>query len=491
MLIRNLHSLENPNGLIHVYVDNNGIKQVFKADDELPFSLEGLKEFDAEGKYTILPGMLDSHVHGQGGPDFADVGKNPDDLDRIMRALGETGLSYAMATLVSLELNTLKQSLQAIDSYIEAQMTNPTSGATQIVGVHLEGPFIAKNCRGAHAESALQDNITMEKFKDIISAAPHVKEWKMTLAPDLPGVIEFIQQAAHDQALKEKGITVHASIGHTNPNESDITAAVGAGAKAFTHLGNACMETCCRLETQLNESDATSHLVKWVLANPEKCPPGVELIVDRVHLSKSFVVMIENKVADKIQLVTDALGPSGLPDGSYMLGELPIVKEENNFYLEDGKDSGRIKMKEGTLPNGEKGPVKSLAGSAAPLSFCIENYIEWVNQPEDTVQDRMHMIRKVAVENPKVSSLSENAIANLPEDKNFAIFNNETNQLAISLCHGFLRVHQPAIKLNKIKDTSHAEHIDRFGLRAGNVSSAASTSENEEQIKKTLPSKNV
>src|SRR5579862_2774255 len=241
MLIRNVYVYEQNQShrqLKHVHVTKDGQFEVLNYEQDLStYQKKVSQHFDAKEKYTIMPGLLDSHVHGYGGEDFADVGINSNALATIMQALGDTGLSYAMATLVSLKLPTLKKALSTIDAYVQEQEKNPTQGAAKIVGVHLEGPFIAKNCKGAHAEDALQASIDIEKFIDIISAAPNVKEWKITLAPDLPGAEQFIKEV---KTLENKGISVKVFIGHTNPEDkTSIDRAVEAGAVGFTHLGNA------------------------------------------------------------------------------------------------------------------------------------------------------------------------------------------------------------------------------------------------------------
>lgn len=423
MLIKNIRIYNNDK--------ESSLKDVLIQDGKISIvdvnALHENESWDAQGEYNLMPGLLDAHVHGYGGADFADVGKHPETLPKITAALGQTGLSYAMATLVSLELPTLKIALTSINKYIEQQLKDPTPGVTQIVGVHLEGPFIDKDCKGAHDSAALQENLSLAKFEEIISAAPAIKEWKITVAPDLPGVQEFILQV---KSLEKKGISVKVFLGHTKANKEQLTKAIKAGAAGFTHLGNACKESCHRETHTLEIKDAKSTLVQWVLENPESCPPGVELIVDGNHLSESFVKLIHKKVGSKILLVTDALGPSGLADGQYTLGKLKIVKEGNAFYL--AADIA--------------GTEKKLAGSGAQLKDCIHKYIKWTNT-SDKNEDLMVSIYNVAIKNPRIASLSPGAIQQLPDYKNFSVF-NATGQLVLSLCNGKLITHSKELKLN-------------------------------------------
>ncbi len=415
----------------NIRIYNNGqdspLKDVLIQDGKISIVdinvLHENESWDAQGEYTLMPGLLDAHVHGYGGADFADVGEQPESLSQITAALGQTGLSYAMATLVSLKLATLKKTLTSINKYVEQQLVDPTPGVTQIVGVHLEGPFIDKDCKGAHDSAALQDSLSLAKFEEIISAAPAIKEWKITVAPDLPGVQEFILQV---KSLEKKGISVKVFLGHTKANKEQLTQAIKAGAVGFTHLGNACKESCHRETHSLEIKDAKSNLVQWVLENPDSCPPGVELIVDGNHLSESFVQLIHRTVGNKVLLVTDALGPSGLDDGQYTLGKLKIYKEGKAFYLADDF----------------AGAEKKLAGSAAQLKDCIHNYLKWTNTSE-----HMATIYDVAIKNPRIASLSSSAIQQLPDNKNFSVFNS-TGQLVLSLCNGKLRSHSKEFKKN-------------------------------------------
>ncbi|WP_133135807.1 N-acetylglucosamine-6-phosphate deacetylase [Legionella rowbothamii] len=439
MLIKNIY-VYNPVGikeLKHVLITNRGEQIVFNLDTDLT-QLQDADIIDAKGGYFLMPGMLDSHVHGQGGIDFADLADEGDDerVEHIVKALGATGLAYALATFVSMPIAPLKKALIKINKFIQKQEQNPIPGWTQILGVHLEGPFISKHCKGAHAEEALQESISISKFRDIIGVAPNIKHWKITIAPDLLGAEEFIKQS---KELEQEGIFVKVFIGHCNPESMDaIERAIDAGACGFTHLGNACQESCSRDIRELSIHDVKSHLVQWVLNNPERCPPGVELITDGVHLSASFISLIHNTIKNKIILVTDALGPTGCKNGLYKLGTLDICQEKSSFYLTNG--TGDFLMKEGILPTGEKGLVKILAGSAASLSRCVQKYFEAM--PLAIVEQKMDFLHAALITNPRMASLSNEAIKNLSNTNNFSIFNDK-GQLILSSCYGQVIEHQP------------------------------------------------
>lgn len=188
--------------------------------------------------------------------------------------------------------------------------------------------------------------------------------------------------------------------------------------------------------------------MKWVLTHPDRCPPGVELIVDGIHVSQSFVQLIKETIDNKIMLVTDALGPAGLNNGLFKLGTLPVCLEDNAFYLAD--KNGAIIMKEVKLPDGEIEKVKALAGSAASLSHCMHTYSSWTKQLNHN-NDEKHIdsLYKAIIKNPRVSSLSKHAIEKLPDDNNYIVIDNE-GTLMLSMCHGVLNQHQPMKSVNHL-----------------------------------------
>ena len=212
------------------------------------------KNFDAQGA-LLLPGLMDTHIHGCDGADFAD-GKMSS-LEKITTHLGKAGVAYCYATFVSLPLSELKYALSVLDSYILRQQSE-LPGRAQIVGVHLEGPYISAACCGAHSKKALLDKIDMQEFAEIIAVAPHITEWKMTLAPDVQGAVEFIRQMSKGILVAGRHIRVSIYLGHSNASPELIEAALAAGAVGFTHLGNANNEKMHRSQNAINLYKLTS-----------------------------------------------------------------------------------------------------------------------------------------------------------------------------------------------------------------------------------------
>ncbi|MDP3268128.1 MAG: N-acetylglucosamine-6-phosphate deacetylase [Legionella sp.] len=428
MLIKNmLIYSENSPTISHVHIDEFN-KWTFINEND--FEAYDDEVIDAQGHYTLMPGMLDAHIHGHGGFDFSDSTVNELQIKSICSSLGKTGLSYAMATLISLSLDELRERLKTLNNYILKQNSQPQKGLTQIVGVHLEGPFIAQECKGAHDGHVLQEKINLACFKEIICVAPAIKEWKITLDPSLPGAIEFINDV---KKLEVDGVFVKVFLGHCNPPQHIISAAINAGAVGFTHLGNACKEGCSRKTDLSHRNEVQSHLVQWVLEHTD-LDYGIELIVDGVHLSESFVRLIHAAADEKIMLITDALGPSGLKDGPFKLGSLGIRKEHNNFYLVDENDSFILKKS-------SSGLEKTLAGSAASLSFCAQKYTQWIKPVLKAHSSINACLYNALIKNPRITSLSKAAIAQLPDEQNFVVLNDH-GELVLSMCQGLMVNHR-------------------------------------------------
>ncbi|RUR16793.1 hypothetical protein [Legionella septentrionalis] len=380
---------------------------------------------DAKGKYALMPGMMDAHIHGYNGSDFADG----DNIKTITRGLGEAGVSYCVATLVSLSFEKLKIALTAIDQYIAEQNKTPTAGAAIIVGVHLEGPFISKECKGAHDAQVLQEEINVEAFSKIVRLAPHVQNWKITLAPELKGAIEFIKQT-RNFTVDNRQVFVHVFIGHSNAAEKCIEQALAAGAIGFTHLGNANQEQAAR-NNNFEPQQSTSNVVRWVMKNAQKSEFFAELICDEQHLSATFVSTLSNLLPNRIMVITDALGPTGLCDGEYKLGELPILKQKSKFVL--------------------KSDPNKLAGSATTLPQIVQTYCKnFMHLPAFSLWEK---IFHAAVICPRKASLG--TAESLHEEQHFTIFDEKGN-LVLSACNGKLYKFSPF--------STHENKLELLGL---------------------------
>lgn len=388
MLVRN----------VWVYKDGN---LVLDSEFELPGDMT-VESVDFLGQAIVLPGLYDSHIHGVGGHDFSEG--TIDAYRSITDTLGACGVAYCAATFVSMDIAALKHALKTLDEFIQQPVRK---GAAQIIAVHLEGPFITHECKGAHDPAVLQDKISQEIVFDIIKEAPHVPDWKITLAPELPGALEFMNQIKDRQ-------DIHIFVGHCNSATAILEQASECGIAGFTHLGNANAELVQRLGSSIAQtSDARSNVVRFALEHKFL----VELIVDGQHLSSEFVAFVHSKLSDRIILVSDALSPANMLDGEYQLGTLTVLKQGARIVLKD---------------NPEK-----LAGSAACLPDLIPHFIAMLQKAGIDEQQLLTSLYHATVTNPRSSSSS----ATFANEDNYVILNKNTGQLIMSHNHGLNRHH--------------------------------------------------
>jgi N-acetylglucosamine-6-phosphate deacetylase len=245
--------------------------------------------------------LFDFQVNGFGGVDFQRDGLSMEDLRRATSALSRHGVRAIFATLVTASIDRLCRRFEGL----ERARAGDSEVARMIAGYHLEGPWISPlpGFRGAHAPDPIHAP-SMAEFARLQSAAGG-RIRLVTLAPEWPGSPEFIAEVVRQG--------VHVSLGHTNASESEIGAAVAAGARFATHLGNGTPETLPRhdnvVQRLLSRDDLTA------------C-----LIPDGIHLPP-FVLrnFFRAKPPGRVLFTTDAMAGAGAPPGDYTLGELTIT----------------------------------------------------------------------------------------------------------------------------------------------------------------------
>lgn len=250
----------------------------------------------------LTPGFIDIHGHGGAGHAFDD-GEAAIRQARDMHQMH--GTTRAVVSLVTADLDTLMRRTAAV----AACMTD----RTDILGVHLEGPFLDRGHKGAHEESLLRDPAEGAIARVIAEAGGVVRQ--ITMAPELPGAIEAIRElVAHDIAV---------AVGHTNADADTTRDACDAGATIITHAFNAMPGIHHR---------APGPVVAAV-ADPRVY---LELIADGVHVDLDLIRMIFASAPGRVVLVTDAMAAAGSGDGSYVLGNLAVTVTDGVARLDDG-----------------------------------------------------------------------------------------------------------------------------------------------------------
>jgi len=249
------------------------------------------RTFDADGRMA-LPGFVDIHCHGADGCDFTDA--TPEAVERIARAKLADGVTTLLATTLTLPEERLASALRAVAAYRAKQPF------ARIPGVHLEGPFIHPDCTGAQNPAFVRAPDAEEVFR-LHGIAPVAL---VTCAVEVDGALDLVRR------LTAAGIVV--SCGHSAATFAQFRAAREAGARHLTHF--------CNQMSKLHHRE-----VGLVGAGFLDDDVLVELICDRVHLCGEMIALaFKVKPRERIALVTDSISATGLGDGEFELGGLPV-----------------------------------------------------------------------------------------------------------------------------------------------------------------------
>lgn len=336
-----------------IYITNGTIITPFRilkdrvllVKDGKIFSIENKSEnvprnmqiINANGNY-IAPGFIDLHVHGGGGADFMDA--SYDAIKRIADTHCRYGTTSFLATTMTMSRKKILDSLKSVKEAYKIK-----TGSAQILGIHLEGPYINEKMKGAQNKAYIKSP-SVEEFKEYINASGNLIKI-VSLAPELPGALEFINW------LKMQYIIV--SAGHTSATYEQMKSGIDTGLKYVTHTFNAM--------TGLHHREPG--VVGAALTSPELI---IELIADGIHLHPAVMdLAFRSKEKEKIVLITDAIRATGLPPGKYDLGGQTVIVNKTSARLQD----------------------KTLAGSVLTLDRAVKNMVSKVKVP---IADAIQMV---------------------------------------------------------------------------------------------------
>ncbi|MYC77342.1 N-acetylglucosamine-6-phosphate deacetylase [Candidatus Poribacteria bacterium] len=256
--------------------------------------VQTIHEVDAiNSKVWIAPALIDIQVNGFAGFDLNVATVTSEDVSSMVRALWRVGTGFLCPTVVTGSFNGISTSLRAIVEACKAD----SRVAHSVLGIHLEGPYISGSDgpRGAHpVEHVREPNWDeFQQWQDIAEGQISI----VTLAPEKKGAIPFIEK------LVANGIVV--ALGHTDASADNIQAAIDAGARLSTHLGNGAHALIRRHPNYIWEQLGADEL--WA-----------SLIVDGHHLPPTVAKsMIRAKTLDRCILVSDAVALAGMEPGIY------------------------------------------------------------------------------------------------------------------------------------------------------------------------------
>lgn len=298
-----------------IYVKSGKIKTL--SHDYIEPEDDDVEVIDGAG-LNLVPGFIDGHIHGAYGYDVMD------DDDQALRVMAEKlpreGTTAFVATTITNPLEDIERAIERVRDY------EPKDGEAEIIGLHIEGPFIEKSKAGAQP---IQDilppqidlvNRFLEKANGLIKT--------MTIAPELDEDGVFIKY------LVDHGINV--SAGHTNANFNEINRAVDQGVSQMTHL--------CNAMNGVHHRDVGAVGAAMLIPSLKS-----ELIADGIHVSNEMLqILYETIGPERIMLITDSMRAKGMEDGTYTLGGQDVTVKNNQATLSDGTLAGSIlKMDEG------------------------------------------------------------------------------------------------------------------------------------------------
>ncbi|MFC4402180.1 N-acetylglucosamine-6-phosphate deacetylase [Gracilibacillus xinjiangensis] len=333
---------------------------------------------NANGK-MIIPGFIDGHIHGAYGADVMDG--TYEALDIMATKLPQEGTTSFLATTITQSPDQITKALQNVANYLHRK-----KNTAEIIGVHLEGPFIAKEKAGAQPEEYIMppDIDLFEAWQK--EAQGLIKT--VTFAPELDTTGEFIEY------LNRQSINM--SAGHTNASFSDMKNVTELGVTQLTHL--------CNAMNGIHHRDIGAVGAAFMLD-----PLYAEIIADKVHVSAEMLKMAYQMIgSDRLLLITDAMRAKGLANGNYDLGGQRVTVDNNTAILEDG----------------------TLAGSTLKMIDAVKNMLELTNA------DTKDIIKMTAV-NPakRMNIFSRKGSIKAGKDADILVVNNQW-EIAYTFCHG-------------------------------------------------------
>ena len=300
-----------------VVIVNDKIQAIYHQDDLPRDYAQDVTIINGAGK-SLIPGFIDGHIHGANGADVMDATEAA--LDKIAEVLPKEGTTSFLATTITRP----KQEIEAALANVANYPNKP--GYAEVIGIHLEGPFIEKSKAGAQPiEHILPPDIDLfQQWQKV--AGEKIKTITMAPEHDPNGtLIQYVSQSG-----------VNVSAGHTKSGFADIKKAAKHGVAQLTHL--------CNAMTGIHHRDIGAVGAAFQLTELR-----AELIADGIHLSPEMMQIVYNNIgSERLILITDAMRAKCLQAGNYELGGQPVTVSKTRALLESGTLAGSIlKMNDG------------------------------------------------------------------------------------------------------------------------------------------------
>lgn len=243
------------------------------------------------GAVTVVPGFVDTHVHGGGGANFSTASREESSTAAALHR--RHGTTTVIASLVTASPDELLRQVTELADDVRSGL---------LAGIHLEGPWLSTKRCGAHQPALMRDPDPAEVERVLDAGGDAVR--MVTLAPERDGALAAIEQ------IVDRGVV--AAVGHTEATYEQTRAAIAAGATVGTHLFNAMRP--------INTREPGP-----VIALLEDSRVTLEVITDGVHVDPALYRHVTQSVGpDRVSVITDAMAATGMADGVYHLGPVAV-----------------------------------------------------------------------------------------------------------------------------------------------------------------------
>lgn len=311
-----------------IYVEGKGILEtaVSIKDGKIVAIGEAKGEFlELDKNQILVPGFVDKHIHGANHSDS--MYPSEEDILNISKTVAKEGVTSYLATTMTQSIDNINKALKNINDYIGKKIPE----GAEVIGIHLEGPFINKMYKGAQPEEYILD-CDVDQFKKFEKlSGDNIKQ--VTLA---------YEQNGKDLTKYLASKKIVASLGHTNATAKEVLEAAANGATSLTHSYNAMKPLHHREAGTIGGAMLADNMY-------------LEVISDLIHVSPEAIqILYRIKGKEKLIVITDAMEAKHLPDGKFQLGGQDVFVKGNEARLESGALAGSVLLMNNGLRNIKK-----------------------------------------------------------------------------------------------------------------------------------------
>lgn len=311
MLLIHANYLDEDFRLVQGDIEIEGGK-ILRVGKDLPRKEEDLA-VDCAGSYTVVPGFVDVHIHGCAGADTCDATRE------ALEAMAAFLLAHGVTSFCPTTMTTSRETIQAALLAAKDMMDHPMEGGARVVGVNMEGPFIAKERKGAQKEEDIlpPDFPLFQQFYEESGGIVRLVD----VAPEQPGGLDFVEKASQLCTV---------SIAHTTADYDQAKAAFDKGVTHATHLFNA--------------MSGLHHRKPGVVgAVFDDSRVRGELICDGFHIHPAVLRAAFQLLGDRALIVSDSMRANGMPEGeAFDLGGQMVTVHQGKALLPDGTIAGSV-----------------------------------------------------------------------------------------------------------------------------------------------------